>query len=306
MVEVKSMGVFTKQVVLAIIILLSIIGLASAVSCSSIGNAVCGNTPSSTTGFGAVEICNECYACGVSDGICPEDFYSNSNGLQGSCGNCPDPECTAFIEGHVYTDLGEAVDATHIWASYQTGGAEELVDLTKTDEDGYYHSNNSLRSGFAITLFARYVDLYTGLVYQSENQVETIIRGENYDFDFVVKEAKCNSDCTRGTVPYCDPTCQGDNGCVYKERADYPLPRTINEAKNKLVGTRIDLGKSVFPTHTKYDYFNACDGKIQTETRYQLQIGAASNTIAHLITRSTRVRYNGEPVDLVVTYWDKK
>jgi len=300
------MGVFTKQAVLAIIILLSIIGLASAVDCSSIGNAVCGNAPSSTTGFGAVEICGTCYTCGASDGVCPEDFYSDSNGLQGSCGNCPDPECTAFVEGHVYTDSGESVDSAHIWASYQTGGAEELVDLTKTDENGYYHINNSLRSGFAITLFARYVDLYTGLVYQSENQVETIIRGENYNFNFVVKEASCNSDCTRGTVPYCDQTCQGNNGCVYKEQTNYPLPRTMNEAEGKLVGTRIDLDTRVFPTYTEYDYFNACDGDIQTETRYQFHVDERSDSIAHLITRSTRVRYNGEPVDLVVSYWDKK
>ncbi len=50
---------------------------------SDLSTLVGGNTPNSANGYGAVDICTNCYPCGYDDGICPEDFYSGTS--QGSC-----------------------------------------------------------------------------------------------------------------------------------------------------------------------------------------------------------------------------
>ena len=42
-------------------------------------NSFCGGGPLTHTGFGAVEICDTCFVCGVSDGVCPDDFHSGAN-----------------------------------------------------------------------------------------------------------------------------------------------------------------------------------------------------------------------------------
>ncbi|MCF7871427.1 hypothetical protein K9L97_00150 [Candidatus Woesearchaeota archaeon] len=36
--------------------------------------SICSNYDITQTGFGAVELCGECQPCGISDGICPEDY----------------------------------------------------------------------------------------------------------------------------------------------------------------------------------------------------------------------------------------
>ncbi|MBW2983479.1 hypothetical protein KY327_04200, partial [Candidatus Woesearchaeota archaeon] len=43
----------------------------------------------SADGFGAVELCGDCFACGYDDGVCPEDF--TSDGVTANCTMCPDP-----------------------------------------------------------------------------------------------------------------------------------------------------------------------------------------------------------------------
>ncbi len=304
------MSVGSRRVVLGIIILLSMMGLASALDCTSTN--VCGYSTSvagSTSGYGAVELCGECYACGIADGYCPEDFYSEANGLQGSCGKCADPDCTAYIDGYVQVEKNGQmyyVDAAKIWAKYRMGTNYETEYLTKTDENGFFHINNTLRSGYKVTLWVTYIDQFTGLNYLSEEINATIIRGEEYHWPnyIPIEEAECNADCTRGTVNSCDPTCHGLEGCTFKATTAYPPPTLMDEADGKEVGIRINLDTRVGPISTDEDYFMTCNGAVQTETRYTITGGGGgSEFIEHLISRSTRVLYNGEAVDLVVSYW---
>jgi hypothetical protein len=61
------------------IIILSLIFTLSTVSaqCDSGATSACGTYTISNAGYGAVELCDTCFICGVADGVCPEDFASN-------------------------------------------------------------------------------------------------------------------------------------------------------------------------------------------------------------------------------------
>lgn len=304
------MGV-NKNIVPASILVIAILLVIPFVqgTCNPTTDLVCGNTPSSPAGFGAVSVCDTCYTCGIADGFCPEDFYSTISELQGSCGECPDPDCTANIDGYVFNNAGTGVDAARVYAIYNPpGGPTSPEELDKADENGYYESAGVLQSGNAVTLYARYVNPYTGMTYQSDEDEYTVLRGEDHHINFTVELAECNADCTRGTLPYCDASCDGINGCAYSQQLpNYPKSFLIQEANNKHIDTRIELNVREFADRTEYDYFMSCEGSVQTQTRYKVNLGGtADEEIEHLITRSKRVSYRGEPVDVVFVYWDNE
>lgn len=65
------------KILFTTILLLLIPILINAAPCDSATNSVCEGQTITTPGYGAVQLCEECFICGgLSDGVCPEDFAS--------------------------------------------------------------------------------------------------------------------------------------------------------------------------------------------------------------------------------------
>lgn len=167
---------------------------------------VCGGSPDSVTGFGAVEVCGDCYPCGVADGVCPEDFYSTVTRMQASCRLCPDPDCTATLEGYVF-EQGLPVPNTDVIAVYNTNnkiGAR--VKIATSDVNGYY--SGTIPAG-QHSLFTAYAN------FQGPTTTKEINRGELAELNFTINRGSCNPDCTIGNTGVCSAICNGVEGCEF-------------------------------------------------------------------------------------------
>ncbi len=169
----------------------------------------------SEDGFGAVELCGDCFACGYDDGVCPEDF--TSDGVTANCTMCPDPDCLVTLEGYVYEEGGNPADdgindvtitaeLPHTDTPFTT-----TTDYNSDDGQNGYYSFQVPRGDYE---FSFQKDPY------ATQYAEFPLEGsEPYEKDVELNYPSCNADptCTMDTAlgPRCDASCDGKKGCDY-------------------------------------------------------------------------------------------
>jgi hypothetical protein len=285
-----------KFLISALFILTLVASLALAQPCalrSDYDQLVCGRSPDSVSGFGAVDICNNCFPCGVPDGVCPEDFYSTTTNRQGNCRLCPDPDCEATIEGYVF-EQGYPVQNTEIITLYNTEDAlGARVSLGKTNTDGYYIQ--TIPAGLH-TVFTQFG------TYQGPSKQVVMQRGEVTEVNFTINRGACNPDCTIGTTGVCSASCHGKEGCLFP--ANVTLGITGEYIANRCdgleaAGSKVNLGVIDGETHR----FSCCQGPYTSTTPIKPQIteGTATNKFSNSATWNIPVTYYNEPVTLKIT-----
>ncbi len=287
---------FSNSILLIVMTLLSlsmVTGLDQTMPCdqqSDFETLVCGATPNSYQGYGAVDICSKCYPCGVSDGVCPEDFYSN--GMQTDCHNCPDPDCTGNVTVNVKTDGGSTVSAD-VYALYSDG--QENVGTTT---DGSLE-NAVVRSG-NIEFRADYSD------YDSEIVSTYVPRGGHNETNIMISKGSCNKDCTGSFNNVCKASCDGVAGCTYNSSKYFTRSKIKASCEGKQIGEKVKVGSN--ETHIQYAV--CCDGsEVISEKRNELDLSRNLDTgnsrIRHMAHHVIPVEYDGEIVELVITSFQK-
>lgn len=282
--------------VLALVLALS---LATAPTCEELNEDVCGTTPNSAIGYGAVDICNNCYVCGVSDGVCPEDFYSSVTKMQGSCRNCPDPDCTAQVSGTVMSTEGNPIPNARIFVTYGQG----QVEIATTDENGYYSTLSAVAG--MVKFHASYSD------YDTEIVSAEIVRGSTGNVvDITVSPGACNADCTDifGTV--CKANCHTNNGCLFTDGRYYAGNQlntfyTRAEIASRCDGYSPGTRLPVYQNTTHIVYAECCSGGTVAEERPALRPleEGENNCIDNLGTHVVKAKYRGQTVRVVVKAW---
>lgn len=267
-------------------------------SCNNQNNfetLVCGGTPNSVSGFGAVEICGNCYPCGQADGICPEDFYSTVTQMQGNCRLCPDPDCPATIKGYVF-EKGIEVPNAEIITTYNGQGAIEEVDkINKTNTSGQY--TGSIPAG-KHKMFIQFGS------FKSPTQIVEINRGENKEINFTINRGSCNADCTIGSTGLCSANCNNQEGCVFPENTTIDSSLTSEFIASKCDslegGTSIlNLGEFNNEVHR----ITCCTGPYQKTTVIKAQVGASiKSKIKSSSGWNTPVILSDEPLILKVLF----
>ena len=74
---IKKITIIT---ILTLTLLLAVSLVQSQTACQAT-DLTCGSHPITETGFGAVQICGECFPCGVPDGVCPEKYTDGQTEL---------------------------------------------------------------------------------------------------------------------------------------------------------------------------------------------------------------------------------
>lgn len=245
---------------------------------------VCGSTPDSATGFGAVDLCGVYYPCGAPidengnyrfvtqddidaglfaqedlglperDGVCPEDFYAN--GVRASCRLCPDPDCEAQVHGNVYTVEGIPVAGAQVYAVYEPDIRKSVGNPTISPNDppdrfsqvdGYYEGH--VTSGL-IRMYAKYGDFDSTYVWAN------ITRGVDNRVNFTIAQGSCSSDCTGTFGQRCKADCNGINGCEYASGHGFSQTEIANICHER------PRGDIAFVTEEGTDqvYVNCCVG----------------------------------------------
>ncbi len=279
-------------ILLAVLFLLAL-ATVSAESCAQMtgyNSLVCGGSPDSSLGVGAVDICNVCYPCGAADGVCPEDFYTDASG-RGSCRFCPDPDCMVLIDGTVEDTTNSGVEGANIIALYEPD-IKETVGITNIN--GYYTA--TVRTGY-IKLYVSYQD------FDSRILNVDIIREHNsgvvktVDFTGVaaIEPGSCSATCTDNFGTRCKASCDGINGCQFNNHTVSTL------CDDKIAGSRVFL--------TEDSYITCCQGSEVEYTddnridSFSPFAGQLKNGADDLVTFTQRARSFGERVNLQVVVW---
>lgn len=292
------MGVRFLVLIISFTILLST--AVTAVACADLPdfqNLVCGGTPDSKLGAGAVDICNVCYPCGAADGVCPEDFYTAASG-QGSCRFCPDPDCLVTIDGAVEDIFGEPVVNANVVALYEPD-IKEVIAIT--DASGYYQGE--VRTGY-IKLYVDFEDFDSKIVTvdvsrSSNGVVETVdFLGGN-----AIEPGSCRASCTDNFGDRCKASCDGINGCGFNVVTGPSGQVNVGLlCDDKLVGSRAFLPGS------DTDYVLCCQGnfvysandeRISTSPIFTGQLRESAQA-DDLVTFQQRTRLAGERVTIQV------
>lgn len=298
------MGV--RLTILLLSVFLLSLGFASAVACADLNTTifqtlVCGSTPDSALGLGAVDICNVCYPCGVADDVCPEDFYTGTAG-RGSCRFCPDPDCKVLIDGVVRDANGNPINNSEIVALYEPD-IKEVVNIT--DSTGYYRG--LIRTGFN-RLYVRYQDYDSRIVIADIFRLNNgVVKTIDFIDDVAIEPGSCSSSCTDNFGERCKASCDGINACQFN---NYTVS---NLCDDKIAGTRLFLDAD----QTKY--IICCDPSANVQgvpvyntltERLVASVGFRSDFAGglregadNLVTFTQRTRSHGERVTLEVAVW---
>ena len=290
-----------RQISFLIVIVILLISMSGFVSSESVcGNElVCGVFPDSQYGYGLVEFCGTCYPCGVSDGVCPEDFAQE--GIVGSCKNCPDPDCLVNISGRVYSAEGGAGVPEKEVFTYYSSSPTSGINVANSTSGGQY--NAQVPSG-KITLLVKDLD------WDSEILNLNLVRGTNYEnIDIKIKESHCNSDCTDSSG-VCRADCANQNGCEYYPLSASSFSLTSSQVADSCnynsLGTQKDLGEDE-DNYYRYDCCN--DDSVDIVKKQPVtptEIGAFTNAnIDTLRSTAIPVRLNGRIVHIVFNIWQK-
>lgn len=295
-----------KRVFGLLIVLIAIAALAvtlvAGATCqasSDFSTLVCGSTPNSAIGYGAIDICGECHICGVADGICPEDFYAASTETRGSCRLCPDPDCSTRVYGYV-TLTGESglplpVVGAEVYAVYPP---YNRTRIGQTNEYGFYDSSNALSGRMQI--YAVYQD------YDSETKIAELNRDDissGKEVNISMYPGTCESDCT-GVGPQftrCKAECQGVNGCQFASApaSGYDQAAVMDLCDQAVLGAPYYLNN----TGTHYTYISCCSDVITERVEYNDPNIEQDSSIKTLNQQVMRGMLDGEAVDVLFVLW---
>ena len=185
-------------------------------------------TIESEDGFGAVELCGDCFICGYDDGVCPESFGAN-------CSKCPDADCRVTLQGYVYEEGGtpESDGINDVTVTAVLPHSDSEFDTTTR-----IHPTNSQNGYFNFSV-PRGVDKLTAekdsyaIQYFSFPEGQT---AEPYKKNVTLHPPSCSADptCTLTTElgPRCDPSCDDKKGCDYTSGTYNPGSITYDTAEN--------------------------------------------------------------------------
>ena len=251
---------------------------------------VCGSTPNSALGFGAVDICGDCYPCGVADGVCPEDFYTSSIG-RGSCRFCPDPDCQVSINGMVENADGTPINGASVIAIYEPNIRETIATSLA---DGTYQG--LIRTGF-VRLFVRYEDFDSRVIYTDIERLGSgIVKTIDFTGSDAVEPGTCQPSCTDTFGNRCKASCDGINSCTFKNATVALL------CDDKIAGTLVYINDD--------DYIVCCDGFTSgraSDDRFVADPGffiESETNVSNLVTYIQRTRRSGERVNVNVAVWN--
>lgn len=248
---------------------------------------------SSADGYGAAEICGDCYICGMPDGVCPEEFR-NSTGEEtiGNCSNCNDPDCNITMEGFVYeADAAVPEDNPISNARVSAVGQNPNIPLveTTTDNTGFYHLE--VPTSGRLSLSASSIGLDTHVIERS------ILSKNIVEQDFHLPNASCDQNCA-DYFGRCNKACQGLNGCDYVDWNPTTGTSEIADAcHQRRLGDRVEIGGDLETT----DLVVCCDGSEQY-TQYTPE-SSVEGKMSNLMDTAVPVLYNGVPVIMHIATW---
>lgn len=282
-----------RALLVTIALALLTVGLAagSCINMTDSDRTMCYNMPvNSTKGFGAVELCGDCYVCGLDDGVCPEDFYVE--GLSANCSNCADPDCLVTISGYITAeDTGIGVNGVELIAQVL-----HLTDWATTYRTTTaYHSGLNGYYNFTIPrgnyrLAASKFGYETRLVRFPLSQGKL----DNYFLNFSLGNGTCHTDCSgyvyEDDVPRCSATCEGftlgNDNCTYPSTAlgiGYSSAQIAQACAGMPVGSNIPLE---ILTDNSVLMVKCCEGPVQVMIRPRVSLQQQFDRIKNLITRT--------------------
>ena len=259
---------------------------------------VCGYMPNSTLGYGQVIIggsppiiisCNN-----IGNSYCPEDFQDAATGLVGNCGNCPDPDCTATVQGTVRDGSGKPIDKVLVTGHPIKWNASASLDRSAnlTSGSGFYSSSTFLTGTY---YFGASKDAYDTQLIEA-----TVVRGSVTTLNFNLQNGTCHEDCTN-SYNRCNKQCDGvtfDNG-TKQCKFYYDTVKKLCDTKMK--GTEVFLRTISINTS---EFITCCgDGADVPYTKYYKTASAGSTNVKNLIKTEKIAKYNGVPVRIVIAYW---
>ncbi|MGM5480412.1 MAG: hypothetical protein ACQESC_03045 [Nanobdellota archaeon] len=266
---------------------------------SSFSTLVCGATPNSLQGYGAVDICGRCYPCGADDGVCPEDFFSE--GVRTSCKNCPDPDCKTnnTVRVNVTVNGDPAPFDAEVTAIYPF--SQVVLGTTNSSS----HIESEVRSGL-IKFRAEYSD------FDSQVTRAFIPRGGHNTTVVDLSQGSCFSDCTGSFHEICKADCLGVNNCSFPSFTTDDYPYLSQNYSSTTIANRCDyktVGDKVFLEENSTHQISVvcCGGSLVSEKKVQLDLstnlGSSENAIKHLAHHVVPVKYDGRVYDMVVSSW---
>jgi hypothetical protein len=246
----------------------------------------------SNQGFGAAEICSNCYKCGVQDGVCPEDFEGPNGGLRGNCAECNDPDCFATLSGHVYrketfrNGFNEPVGGALVKVVPTNPHFLFWENMTTTLNDGSFTltipSGNVIVSASKIGLDTEIIDLTS----TSRDEVRQ---------DFFLPNASCDENCTN-YFGRCNKDCQGINNCLYSDW-DGSYSRIAELCHEHKYGDFVVINYELEETTNAV----CCKGADQFVTRSPRFF--VSGKMKDLVTSEIPALYGSIPVRVVIAVW---
>ena len=287
------------------------IGMVLAELCTSDGTnsptgCVCGHSPNSSMGYGQIILGGSnstVLSCGVSDGICPEDFADTTYvpPLVGNCSSCSDPDCTVgcptcpfpfnvtgYVWGHVRDSNGNPIEQARV-----TGhpiGWNNSVNLdvnATTGSNGIYNSTDFISGTYYFSA--------SKAGYDTQLIEETVVRGSILQIDFTLQNGTCHGDCTN-SYNRCNAACDGVT--TSNVTCNFYNSTVRDVCNNQLQGTEVYIGPAANP----YAWFVVCCNNAPFQKYYYMAFMDGSN-IKNLIKTEKIARYNSVPVRVVVAYW---
>jgi hypothetical protein len=300
------------------ILLLSLRIVSAAYSCmdgSSDTPCVCGHTPNSAQGYGQVIIGGgnvSIISCdNIDDDACPEDFMDPVTRQVGNCSSCPDPDCTATVNGGVLED--------------RTGAPVEKAVITgnpiKWNQSANLERSNlstNAQGNFTLTaLTGTYFFSASKGAYDTQLIEATVIRGKTASIYFRLINGTCHSDCTN-SYGRCNQACDGvnftDGMCRFYSTGASPLRNDAgavifdgsiaSQCNNRMLNTEIRLGQK----NATAAYFIKCNTNTAPYSnapyiKYYATASTDTGTIKNLIKVEKIAKYNDIPVRVVIAYW---
>jgi len=275
-------------------------------SCAQFDSVCYGSSLGSDLGHGAVELCGDCYRCGVSDGVCPEDFFNGTH--YAVCSGCADPDCLVNLTGRVYDEdnpsrgLNDVVITAQVLHAYdpavhldwKVNYTTRTRTITVPGEYWFMVPRGEYK------LSAEKFGYETRLVdfpYSQGAQATT------YTLNFGLANGSCHVDCTgyhyEGEVPRCRAACDGFSSgvdqCSFQSGSPPWDASTVFFAAEECDGLPVGSVKvvSVNPSDESQSFVvNCCNGDFEVQRRPHVVI--QQGDIKNLVMRTIVAEMEGE------------
>ncbi|HGJ65163.1 TPA: carboxypeptidase regulatory-like domain-containing protein [bacterium] len=266
---------------------------------------VCGQQPNSLIGYGQVQLfpgvnysCDnfpDTYPLGYPGGFCPEDYETFSNSaIFGNCSRCHDPDCTGNITGRVLSASGVPIARATVKAlpiRYNLS-APSLEKSTLTDASGVFELSGVTTGTYYFSASQEGYD--TQLIEATINR-HKVTTG----LQFNLANGTCFEDCTN-SYGRCNAQCNGlnfSNGiCTFFSNLTLKVDVLCD---NRIKGTEIIIPGTANGTHAMF--VSCCEGS--PYWKYYATAAVSTSNIKNLAKIEKLVKYNDQPVKLVLAYW---